>query len=60
MMNPETHKLKHDIYRHLISRGANYKIATLAAEALAKQQLENYQPTPQEKRHIAQCQEEIK
>ncbi|MBD1835374.1 hypothetical protein H6F61_22475 [Cyanobacteria bacterium FACHB-472] len=59
-MNPETHKLKHEIYRQLVAKGANYHFAALAAEASAKQQLENYQPTPQEKRHIAQCQEEIK
>lgn len=59
-MNSETHKFKHELYRQLISRGVNYQIAALAPEALAKEQLENYQPTPQEKRHIAQCQEEIK
>ena len=59
-MNPETHKLKHEIYRQLVAKGANYQFAALASEALAKQQLENYEPTPQEKRHIAQCQEEIK
>ncbi len=59
-MNPATHQLKHDIYRQLIIKGANYQFAALAAEALAKQQLENYQPTPQEKKHIAQCQEQTK
>ncbi|MBD1907883.1 hypothetical protein NDI37_26810 [Funiculus sociatus GB2-A5] len=59
-MNPETHKLKHEIYRQLVAKGANYQFAALASVALAKQQLENYEPTPQEKRHIAQCQEEIK
>lgn len=59
-MNPATHKLKHDIYRQLISKGANYQIAALASEALAKEQLENYNPTPQEKKHIAHCQEQAK
>ena len=59
-MNPATHQLKHDIYRQLIIKGANYQIAALAAEAQAKEQLENYQPTPQEKKYIAQCQEAIK
>jgi len=59
-MNPETHKLKHEIYRQLISKGANYQFAAFASVALAKRQLENYEPTPQEKRHIAQCQEQTK
>lgn len=59
-MNPATRQLKHDIYRQLVIEGANYQIAALAAEAQAKQQLENYQPTPQERKYIPQCQEAIK
>ncbi len=58
-MNPETHKLKHGIYRRLIINGVNYQVAALAAEALAKEQLENYELTLQEKSYIAQCQEAI-
>ncbi|MBD2047276.1 hypothetical protein H6F78_17035 [Coleofasciculus sp. FACHB-64] len=58
-MKAETQKLKQKFYKQLVRQGANYQFAAIAAEALAKEQLEGYQRNSQDQRAINECHKKI-